>query len=55
MGETCEISIRIANETPYECDLWVGASATGKDGKEFWNTRQDRLVTITPDGITGKA
>ena len=52
VGETCEISIRIANETPYECDLWVGASAIGKDGKEFWNTRQDRLVTITPEGIT---
>ena len=52
LGETCDISIRVINKTPYECDLWVGTSAIAKDGKEIWNTSQDRLVTITPDGIT---
>ena len=51
-GETFEIKLTIDNKSPYECDLWIGASATDTQGKEIWNRNQDRMVTITSNGIT---
>lgn len=51
-GDKCEIVLKIENKTPYECDLWVGASAIDSSGNEIWNRSQDRIVTITANGIT---
>lgn len=51
-GETLEIKLKIDNKSPYECDLWIGASAIDTQGKEIWNRKQDRTVTITSNGIT---
>jgi len=51
-GGTCELGLTVVNETPYECDLWVGASAVDSTGREIWNRSEDRLVTITASGVT---
>ncbi len=51
-GDTIELSLTVVNETPYECDLWVGTSAVDSEGNEIWNTEQDLQVTISPSGVT---
>jgi len=51
-GDTCELTLTVANETPYECDLWVGTSAVDSQNNEIWNTAQDRMVTISASGVT---
>ena len=51
-GETCEIQANIENRTPYECSLWMGLSAVMENGKELWNTTEDRQLVISPSGLT---
>ena len=51
-GDTCAITIRIQNDSPYEYNLWVGASAIGPDGSEYWNVREDEVVTLVISGPT---
>ena len=51
-GDTFEIKLKIDNKSPYECDLWVGATAIDTQGREIWNRKQDKIVTITSNGIT---
>ena len=51
-GNTFEIKLKIDNKSPYECDLWVGATAIDTQGREIWNRKQDKIVTITSNGIT---
>ena len=50
-GDTCAITVKIQNDSPYEYDLWVGASAIGPDGSEHWNVREDEVATLVASGI----
>jgi len=51
-GQTLELNLYIANETQYECELWIGASAVDSSGNEIWNTAQDSWVKISALGVT---
>ena len=51
-GETVTLSLGIRNESPYDCELWVGASAITPSGPEIHNVQEDRRVQLPSAGLT---
>ncbi len=51
LGQRLQISLKITNATPYDCELWIGADAIHSSGLRVWNVDEDRRVQVPARGL----
>ena len=51
-GQAVTLSLGIRNESPYDCELWIGASAIGPSTPEIHSVEEDRRVQLPSAGLT---